>query len=100
MCDPCGHRFSLRYRPNEFSRTLFLRGPSFPLFLRGLLSWDRRQDDPYGEDEFERSGDEGRKSPGRKSGGGRWAVCESSKWNMSKRMAGLNTLKRLSKDNR
>lgn len=69
------------------------------------------QDDSYGEDEFERSeGEVGRghrNSPGRSkagrdssNGGGGKVPCEASEWPMSKRIKGLKTLKRLSKDNR
>lgn len=58
-------------------------------------------DDSYGEDEFDRSegGGGGRTSPGRERRGGK-VPCEASEWSMSKRIKGLNTLKRLSKENR
>lgn len=69
----------------------------------------QEDDDSYGEDEFERSADEGdggrRNSPGggkgdRKNEIGGKVPCEASNWPMSKRTAGLKTLKRLSKANR
>lgn len=69
-----------------------------------------QDDDSYGEDEFEKSAEEGeggrRNSPrggnkeGRKNEVGGKVPCEASTWPMSKRTAGLKTLKRLSKTNR
>lgn len=82
--------------------------PTLPLLFLSVWSLLVQDEDSYGEDEFDRSegGGGGRKSPGRERGGGGGEFgggrvpCEASEWPMSKRIKGLQTLKRLSKANR